>query len=52
MLIRFASVSSSILFTILIDALIVSGSFCTVVGETLGSRLIHIFEDDSYINMT
>ena len=34
MLIRFSSVSSSILFTVLIDVntLIVSGSFCTVVG--------------------
>ena len=34
MLIRFSNVSSSILFTIFIEAstLIVSGSFCTVVG--------------------
>ena len=32
MSIRLASVSSSILFTILIDALIVSGSICIVVG--------------------
>ena len=46
MFIRFSSVSSSILFTILIDAstLIVSGSFCTVVvvlviGHSLSGNL-------------